>query len=95
MRKHLKVIVGATVIMAGLLAAPLLYAHEGSGGMPTMGTSSGNMRGMMNMMGQMSQMAQNCNTMMTSMMTNDGAVPNEQWKQERPPATPDHADQSE
>lgn len=106
MRRQLKTIFGALVLVAGLLAAPILYAHEGSGGMPMMGGGSmmgqgfgnmmgGGMGGMMGMMGQMGQMAQNCNAMMTSMMTNNGMAPNQQWKQGAPPAAPEHHDQSE
>lgn len=109
MRTQLKTIVGASVLVTGLLAASVLYAHEGSGGMPMMGNGSmmgqgsgnmmgggmGGMMGMMNMMGQMGQMAQNCNAMMTSMMTNNGMAPNQQWKQGTPPAAPKRHDQSE
>ena len=107
MRKQLKTIVGAAVLTTGLLAAPVLYA---SGDMPVMGGGSMmgqgsanmmggqggmmGMMGMMNMMGQMDQMAQNCNTMMTSMMTNHATVPNRQGQQDTPQAAPSHHDQS-
>lgn len=79
MRKHLKTIIGASVLTVGLLAAPLtLYAHdEGSGmmsgnsgnmmgGGSMMGQGSGGMMGMMNMMSQMSRMMDTCNNMMQS-----------------------------
>jgi hypothetical protein len=108
MRKQLKTIIGASVLTAGLLAAPvILYAHEDSGGMmgsgnmmgndSMMGQGSGGMMGgqggdMMGMMNMMGQMAQNCNAMMTSMMTTHGTAPNQQWKRSQPPAAPEHHD---
>ncbi len=106
MRKKLKRLVAASVVVAAL-AAPALYAYAdtsdshpsttgqgmmGNGGM--MGHGSGGMMGdgsmmvMMDMMGQMGEMAQNCNAMMTSMMTNRGMAPNEQW-QHHGPKTPE------
>jgi hypothetical protein len=89
MRKHLKSLLVASMLAAGLAAAPAIYAHDSDGSM--MG------RGMMRqggMMGQMSSMMENCSQMMQAMM-GDGhepARPNEQWR-DRPPRQPDQPDQ--
>lgn len=72
MRNSMKLLAASTLIIAGLAAAPSLYAHEagGSGG-STMGSTTGS--GMMGMMGQdggmpmmeqMAEMMKNCNAMM-------------------------------
>lgn len=94
MRKQAKTVIGASVLAAGLLAAPVvLYAHDLAGGM--MGGDSGNMMGngsmmrqgsggMMTMMGQMSQMMANCNSMMQSMNHGDSGRPNDQWRKDAP-----------
>lgn len=84
-----------STLVAGLAAAPTLFAHdsEGSGGLMMgrgmMGQGGmmggGNMTGMMNMMGQMNTMMENCNQMMQRMMGNHGSEkPNEQWQKEAP-----------
>lgn len=94
MRKQAKTIIGASVLAAGLLAAPVvLYAHDNGGGM--MGGDSGSTMGngsmmgqgsggMMGMMGQMSQMMANCNSMMQSMNHGGSGRPNDQWRKDVP-----------
>lgn len=98
MRKSLKTIAAASALIAGLTSASVLFAHEGSNG--TMGGNPGSMMGggpggMMGMMGQMGRMAQNCNTMSTSMMTNDGPAPGNQGKAEAQPVPPQGNDQGQ
>ena len=90
MRKNVKRLVAATAVVVGLAATPALYAyahssdsHSSTMGQDMMGGS------MMGMMGQMGEMAQNCNAMMTSMVTNHGMAPNEQWKHHAPQAPED------
>ena len=85
MRKHLKTLLVASTLAAGLGAAPALYAHDSDdAGGSTMGRD---------MMGQMSSMMENCNRMMQAMMEgeHDPARPNEQ-RQERSPQQPDQPD---
>jgi hypothetical protein len=100
MRKHLKTLLVASTLAAGLGAAPALYAHDSDdAGGSTMGRDmmdqDGRMDqdGMMGMMGQMSSMMENCNRMMQAMMEgeHDPARPNEQ-RQERSPQQPDQPD---
>lgn len=91
MRKHLKSLLVASTLAAGLAAAPAIYAHDSeSAGGSMMGRSMMGQGGMMGMMGQMSSMRENCNRMMQAMM-GDGHVParpNEQWR-DRSPRQPD------
>ena len=100
MRKNVKRLVAATAVLIALAATPALYAYADSSdsqpstmGQGMMGSGSmmggGSMMGMMDMMRQMGQMAQNCNAMMTSMMTNHGMAPNEQWKHQAEPQAPE------
>ena len=86
MRKHLTGILAAATLIAGLAAAPALYAHSPSGGQDMMG------QGMMDhgvmggaamaghhsgsMMGMMSGMGRNCG----ARTVNGGAAPNAQWQ---------------
>jgi len=91
MRKHLKTLLVASTLAAGLGAAPALYAHDSDAGRSTMG------RGMMDqdgMMGQMGSMMENCNRMMQAMMEgeHEPARPKEQ-RRERSPQQPDEPDQ--
>lgn len=92
MRKHLKTLLVASMLAAGLAAAPAIYAHDSDGaGGSMMGRG---MMGQGGMMGQMSSMMENCSQMMQAMM-GDGhepAQPNEQWR-DRPPRQPDQPDQ--
>jgi hypothetical protein len=87
MRKHLKTLLVASTLAAGLAAAPAIYAHDSDGaGGSMMGRG---MMGQGGMMGQKSSMMENCNQMMRAMM-GDGhepARPNEQWP--RSPQQPD------
>jgi hypothetical protein len=84
MRKHLKALLVAATLGAGLAAAPAIYAHDSS---DSDGSTMG--RGMMDkdgMMGQMSSMMETCNEMMQAMMDNEhgGQQPNEQWRERSP-----------
>jgi hypothetical protein len=92
MRKHLKTRLVASMLAAGLAAAPAIYAHDSDGaGGSMMGRG---MMGQGGMMGQMSSMMENCSQMMQAMM-GDGhepARPNEQWR-DRPLRQPDQPDQ--
>ena len=72
MREQIKAILTAATLIAGLAAAPVLYAEQPAGGMSMMDRGSGNMMGMM---GWRSGMARNCG----AMMANGGAAPNAQW----------------
>ena len=86
MREHLKTLLVASTLAAGLAAAPAIYAHDSDG-------ASGSMMGR-GMMGQMSSMMENCSQMMQAMMGNghEPARPNEQWRN-RSPRQPDQPDQ--
>jgi hypothetical protein len=73
--------------MAGIVAAPALYAQGDPGpsgsmtghGMMGDGTKGdGGMMGMMKMRGQMSQMMDHCNNMMSN------SRPNDQWRKNAP-----------
>jgi Spy/CpxP family protein refolding chaperone len=80
MRKHLKTLLAASTLAAGLATAPTIYADDsGSAGSSMMGRG---MMGQGGMMGQMSSMMENCSQMMQA-MRGDGhepARPNEQWR---------------
>lgn len=95
MRTGFKTFALISALVAGLAAAPALYAHDsdrsdrhmmGPGGMMGMMRMDGMMnmmRGMMGMMGMDGMM-----DMMRGMMGGQhGPKPNEQWR-EKPPATP-------
>jgi Spy/CpxP family protein refolding chaperone len=92
MRKHPKTLLAASMLAAGLAAAPAIYAHDsGNGSSSMMGRG---MMGQGGMMGQVSSMMENCSQMMQAMM-GDGhepARPNEQWRDRLPqqPEQPDH-----
>ncbi len=95
MRKYLKTLAISSALVAGLAAAPALYAHDSGSSRErgaTMGPGmmgQGGMMGMMGMMGQMGQMMENCNKMMQSMVGSpDSEKPNERWRKDAPP-TPD------
>lgn len=95
MRRNLKTAVAASALIGGLLAAPVLYAHDTDGGGMMGGMMQGRqgdmmgqggmmegMMGMMNMMSQMSGMMEDCSEMMQGM---GGAQrPNEQWQDRQP-----------
>jgi Spy/CpxP family protein refolding chaperone len=84
MRKHLRTLLVASMLAAGLAAAPAIYARgsDGAGG-SMMGRG---MMGQGGMMGQMSSMMENCNQMMQAMMEDghEPARPNEQWRDRQP-----------
>ena len=87
MRKHLKTLLVASTLAAGLGAAPALYAHDSDdAGGSTMGRGMMDQDGMMGMMGQMGSMMENCNRMMQAMKNseNRGQRPNEQWQERLP-----------
>ena len=77
MRKSIKALAITSTVIAGLAAAPALYAHDSE-------ESGGSMMGMMNMMGQMSEMMEGCNRMMQSMSHDGSGRPNEQWREKSP-----------
>ena len=88
MRKSIKAFAITSTVIAGLAAAPALYAHdskESDDSMMSPGMmGQGGMMGMMNMMGQMSEMMETCNKMMQSMSHNGSGRPNEQWREKSP-----------
>ena len=79
MRSSMKILAVSGLLVAGLAAAPVLYAHESDG--------SG-MMGQGGMMGQMSEMMAGCNEMMPSMNQGGSGTPNKQWRQDAPDAAP-------
>jgi hypothetical protein len=88
MRKLTKAILPTAILVAGIIAAPALYAqsdHGSSGSMMGHGmmddnnrSDGGGMMGMMRMMGQMSRMMDHCNNMMSD------SRPNDQWRKDAP-----------
>ncbi len=82
MRKSIKALAVTSAVVAGLAAAPALYAHDSkeSGG-SMMGSG---MMGQGGMMGQMSEMMEGCNKMMQSMHQGGSGRPNEQWRDGTP-----------
>ncbi|MGD9724793.1 MAG: hypothetical protein AB7M05_08530 [Alphaproteobacteria bacterium] len=90
MRKFSKTLLAAAALVAGLAAAPALYAHDSGNSQNDSGSMMGSgMMGqgsMMNMMGQMSQMMDHCNQMMQGSMGSGSGKPNEQWRKEAPSA---------
>ena len=86
MRKSVKNILAMTAVVAGVGAAPAIYADDTQSSKMGPGMmSQGGMMGMMNMMGQMSQMMESCNKMMQSHMNeHDAEHPNEQWREDAP-----------
>jgi hypothetical protein len=82
MHKHMKILVLAGALVAGLAIAPRLHAGEGAKAM--MMGEDGMMAMMKNMMGQ-NQMMEQCSQMMQGMMSGAGAqIPNERWRRGRP-----------
>jgi hypothetical protein len=102
MSKHLRTLVAGAAIVAGLAAAPALYAQNhlrmpqgstmGEGGMR--GTMGGMMSEMMNMMGMsgdmdnMGGMMEHCSQMMQTMDHGHAQRPNEQWRSPEPERQP-------
>lgn len=83
MRKSIKALAVTSAVIAGLAAAPALYAHESKeSGSSMMG--QGGMMNMMGIMGQMSEMMEGCSKMMQSMHQGDSERPNEQWRKDAP-----------
>ena len=84
MRKFTTTLLLVSTLVAGAMAAPLLYAQGGqqpSGSMMghgMMGDKNTNDRGMTGMMKQMSEMMDHCNGMMGDRR------PNEQWRKTSP-----------
>lgn len=88
MRKLTKAILPTAILVAGIIAAPALYAQSDRGssgsmmGHGMMGDNNrndgGGMMSMMKMMGQMSQMMDHCNNMMSD------SRPNDQWRKDAP-----------
>ncbi len=76
MRKFTKILAAAGTIIAGIAAAPVLYAQgpENTGEQaPMMENRMMGQDGMMGMMGRMSRMMESCNTMMQFVMNDRGA----------------------
>jgi uncharacterized protein YidB (DUF937 family) len=94
MRKSMTMFAGATALVAGLAAAPALYADESQkprehGAMMGSGMmGQGDMSGMMSMMGQMAGMMEGCTKMMQGASNGGSGEPNDQWRKEAP-TTPD------
>ncbi len=89
MPTHLKTLIVAATLVAGLAAASALYAHDSNGSKGSMTGPSmmgdGNMMGMTNMTGQMRQMMENCNKMMQGMVgDHESRMPGDQWRNEDP-----------
>lgn len=87
MRKHLKTLLVASTLAAGVAAAPTIYAHDSNGSDGSMmGRGMMGQDGMMGMMGQMSSMMENCNEMMQAQKDSEtgGQRPNEQWRERAP-----------
>jgi hypothetical protein len=98
MSKHLRTMAVGAAIVAGLAAAPALYAQDylamphgamkgegmmGQGGM--MGGMMGSMMsGMMNMMGMSGDMGGMMEQCSTMMQNTDGQRPNDQWRSPQP-----------
>ncbi|MEQ8393702.1 hypothetical protein [Thalassobaculum sp.] len=80
MRKSTKILAAASLLVAGLAAAPALHAHESGG-------SGGSMMGQ-GMMGEMTEMMAGCSEMMQSMRQGGSGAPNEQWRQDTPGQAP-------
>ncbi len=88
MRNLATTLVLTSILVAGVMAAPSLYAQgsqDQSGSMMGHGMmgdnntrDEGGMRGMMNMMKRMNEMMDHCN----NMMSNDR--PNDQWRKNAP-----------
>lgn len=86
MTRHLKSLLRASLLIAGLAAAPTLYAYESHH--PTTGPTMmnpGDPTGDDHTMGQMNEMMESCNAMMQGMM-GDSQKPNEQWRDPPSPA---------
>ena len=84
MRKFTTTLLLASTLVAGAMAAPLLYGQPSDSmmGHGMMGDKNTNDRGMMGMMKQMSEMMDHCNSMMSDWR------PNDQWRRTAP-STPD------
>ena len=79
MRKTLKTLIVTSALVAGIAAAPALYAHgtEDTPGTQVPPMNQGNMMGMMKMMGQMSQMMETHTKMMQTMIDAHGTAPSD------------------
>ena len=64
-----------SVLLAGAIATPALYAEDQK---PSGSTTENGMMGMMKMMRQTSEMMDHCNNMMSN------SRPNEQWRKNSP-----------
>lgn len=82
MRKSIEGLAVISAVIAGLAAAPALYAHEPKGsGSSMMGSGIMDQDGMM---GEMSETMGGCSKMMQSMHQGDAERPNEQWRKDVP-----------
>ncbi|HEY9567847.1 MAG TPA: hypothetical protein VIR38_07145 [Thalassobaculum sp.] len=86
MRKSTKSLAAAGLLVAGLAAAPALYAHESGGAGGSM-MGQGKM-GKMGVMGEMTEMMAGCSEMMQSMRQGGSGAPNEQWREDTPGQAP-------
>lgn len=83
MHKSIKALAVTSAVIAALVAAPALYAHESKeSDSSMMGPGMMDQGGMMGMMGQMSEMMEGCSKMMQSMHQGDAERPNEQWRKD-------------
>lgn len=82
MRSLTKTLLATAALVASVILAPALYAHDAEGS----GEHNGSMMGsdMMGMMTQMNEMMDDCNAMMQGAMKDGGEKPNEQWRQDAP-----------
>jgi hypothetical protein len=90
MRNSVKAIAVIAVLVAGIVAAPVLNAHDSGSSDEHNGSMIGpgmmGQDGMMNMMEQVSQMMEDCNEMMQGAMDDGSGRPNEQWREDAPAA---------
>jgi hypothetical protein len=75
MRNLTTAVLLGSVLVAGVMVAPSLYAQSAGN---EDGKDGGGMMGMMRMMRQMGQMMDHCNNMMSD------SRPNEQWRKNSP-----------
>lgn len=89
MRNTMMSLAAAVALVAGVVTASALYAHDSESSKGHDGDMMGSgMMGMMNMMEEMSGMMDHCNQMMQGMTGDGTGKPNDQWHKEAP-AVPD------
>src|SRR3546814_19591823 len=88
MRKSTKSLAAAGLLVAGLAAAPALYAHESGGAGGSM-MGQGKM-GKMGVMGAMTEMMAGCSEMMQSLRQAGSGATTHPWRREPPRQPPPH-----